>query len=177
MNAKTDVELLNYWGTRKQKRAFNVLYERYGHYVYGALFNYMKEASLTDELASSIWLQVWEGLPKDIKSFKSYLFFMCRNKAFAALKEAKKQVPFDADYMSGPTENPTETSSDQSEALKYCMTQLKPEQESCLKMFYYQSMSYKDIEEETHWTLNQIKSLIQNGKRMLKLCIAERSML
>ena len=46
---------------------------------------------------------------------------------------------------------------------------LKEEQRKCLQLFYLENLSYKAIQEATGFTLNEIKSYIQNGKRNLKL--------
>ena len=37
--------------------------------------------------------------------------------------------------------------------------------------FFMEEMSYADIVEQTGFTLNNVKSYIQNGKRNLKICI------
>jgi RNA polymerase sigma-70 factor (ECF subfamily) len=48
------------------------------------------------------------------------------------------------------------------------MKKLKEEQRICLEMMYLEQMSYVQIAEETTYTLKQVKSYIQNGKRNLK---------
>lgn len=173
MQGKSDEELLNYWGSRKQKKAFNVLYERYGHYAYGCLFKYVKLENDCNDLAAEVWIQIWDGLPENIQNFKSYLFFICRNKAFAHLKSIRKTNTLEEKELidlraeSDPLPAPIKE-------VAYCVGTLKEEQKLCLQMFFYQNMSYKEIEEESSWTMKQIKSLLQNGKRMLKLCLEER---
>jgi RNA polymerase sigma-70 factor (ECF subfamily) len=48
---------------------------------------------------------------------------------------------------------------------------LKDEQKRCVKLFYLDDKSYKEIAEETGLSLNDVKSNIQNGKRNLRLMI------
>ena len=48
---------------------------------------------------------------------------------------------------------------------------LKNPQQKCMTLFYLEDKSYKEIEEKTEYTLNQIKSYLQNGKRKLKILI------
>ena len=56
------------------------------------------------------------------------------------------------------------------EALK----ELSPEQQQCVILFYLQKKSYQEISEETGFTLMQVKSYIQNGKRNLRLMIEKK---
>jgi RNA polymerase sigma-70 factor (ECF subfamily) len=45
---------------------------------------------------------------------------------------------------------------------------LNPDQKVCVSMMYLEDKSYKDIADKTGFTLNEVKSHIQNGKRNLK---------
>ena len=57
--------------------------------------------------------------------------------------------------------------------LKGFLEQLKESQRKCLEMMYFQDMSYKAIALETGYTLKQVKSYIQNGKRKLKILLEQ----
>ncbi len=54
------------------------------------------------------------------------------------------------------------------DVLSSAMTKLKKEQEKCIRMMYLENKSYKEISEITGYSLKQVKSYIQNGKRNLK---------
>ena len=45
---------------------------------------------------------------------------------------------------------------------------LKPNQANCIKMFYYEDKSYTEIAELMGFSIKQVKSYLQNGKRNLK---------
>ena len=53
------------------------------------------------------------------------------------------------------------------------LLQLNKEQQLCVTLFYLEKRSYQEITEHTGYTLMQVKSHIQNGKRNLKI-IMER---
>jgi RNA polymerase sigma-70 factor (ECF subfamily) len=38
-------------------------------------------------------------------------------------------------------------------------------------LFYLEEKCYKEIADDTGYTLNEVKSFIQNGKRNLKICL------
>ena len=56
-------------------------------------------------------------------------------------------------------------------ALEKCMQKLSPEQQQSVDLFYIKEKCYKDVAELTGYTLNEVKSYIQNGKRNLKICL------
>jgi len=45
---------------------------------------------------------------------------------------------------------------------------LSPGQRDCIVQFYFDRKSYQQITDDTGFTLNEVKSHIQNGKRNLK---------
>jgi RNA polymerase sigma-70 factor (ECF subfamily) len=49
------------------------------------------------------------------------------------------------------------------------VTELNYEQQRCITEFYMKKKSYQQIAEQNNWTLKQVKSAIQNGKRNLRL--------
>lgn len=57
------------------------------------------------------------------------------------------------------------------EALEKAMENLNPFQKKCIELFYFKNMSYTQIVEMTGYSVNEVKSYIQNGKRNLKLLI------
>jgi RNA polymerase sigma-70 factor (ECF subfamily) len=58
--------------------------------------------------------------------------------------------------------------------LEECMKRLKTEQKLSVELFYYQQKCYKEIAEEMKVEENKVKSLIQNGKRNLKICLEQK---
>ena len=52
--------------------------------------------------------------------------------------------------------------------LEYALKQLGTEQRRCLELFYLQQKCYQEVADETGYSMKQVKSYIQNGKRNLK---------
>ena len=59
--------------------------------------------------------------------------------------------------------------------MEVALKELNPEQQQCVTLFYLQKKSYQEINELTGFSMLQVKSYIQNGKRNLKILI-ERKM-
>ena len=55
--------------------------------------------------------------------------------------------------------------------LEKYITTLNEEQKQCITLFYLQKKSYLEITTATGYTLMQVKSHIQNGKRNLKIML------
>ena len=55
--------------------------------------------------------------------------------------------------------------------LENALQQLNPEQQQCVTLFYIDKKSYQEITEQTGFSLLQVKSNIQNGKRNLKIML------
>ena len=58
--------------------------------------------------------------------------------------------------------------------LQTCLPELKENQRICVDLFYLKNQSYQEICDKTKFSLNEVKSYIQNGKRNLKLLIEEK---
>ncbi|MES2397051.1 MAG: sigma factor-like helix-turn-helix DNA-binding protein [Bacteroidota bacterium] len=54
------------------------------------------------------------------------------------------------------------------------MKGLNAEQKLCIELFFLHEKSYQEVTETTNFTMNNVKSYIQNGKRNLKNCIESR---
>ena len=54
------------------------------------------------------------------------------------------------------------------------LKELNAEQQQCVTLFYLQKMSYQQVSEATGYSMLQVKSHIQNGKRNLKILIERK---
>ena len=52
--------------------------------------------------------------------------------------------------------------------------ELKEQQKICIELFYLQEKSYEDVAEITGYTMKEVKSYIQNGKRNLKIIMTTK---
>ena len=58
--------------------------------------------------------------------------------------------------------------------LELSINELNAPQKTCVTLFYLHKKSYQEIVENTGFSLLQVKSYIQNGKRNLKLLVTEK---
>ena len=60
------------------------------------------------------------------------------------------------------------------ELMSNSLDELNLEQKQCVTLFYLEKKSYQQIAEETGYTVMQVKSYIQNGKRNLKMILEKK---
>ncbi len=75
-------------------------------------------------------------------------------------------VPIVSDSLDG---NPHLEKDQLLNKMSMALEQLNNEQKQCIILFYLEKRSYQEIAETTGFTLMQVKSYIQNGKRNLKI--------
>ena len=59
--------------------------------------------------------------------------------------------------------------------LEKAIEELNEDQRKCIELFYLKEKSYNDIVDLTGYTMNEVKSFIQNGKRNLKIKLDKNS--
>ncbi len=87
-------------------------------------------------------------------------------------------VEINEQLLSAPEETENKSTHLQKEQtltnMAWAMQQLNKEQQQCLTLFYLQKKSYQEITDETSYSLLQVKSYIQNGKRNLKIMLEKK---
>jgi RNA polymerase sigma factor (sigma-70 family) len=151
------------------------LYEKYMPMVYGVCLKYLE----SEEVAKDAVMGIFEELinkakQHDIKQFRSWLYVLSRNYCLMQLRQDKKieTVNLD-DFMEfTPVLHPDDNNREEAmTALERCMDKLSPAQKQSIDLFYLNEKCYKEIVEVTGFSLNEVKSYIQNGKRNLKICL------
>lgn len=179
----SDEELLARYTESGELEYFGELYNRYIPLLYGLCLKYLQD----EDRAQEAVMQLFEDLiPKisnySIKVFRPWLYKVAKNHCLQLLRKESKEIPLDYTinimesdeflHLLSEEDNPEE----QLKALHNCLEKLPDEQQTCITRFFLEEMSYADIAEQTGFTLNNVKSYIQNGKRNLKICIKKQAL-
>lgn len=179
----SDEELLSYYVKSGDTEYFGELYNRYIPLLYGLCLKYLND----EDRAQEAVMQLFEDLiPKlsqyEIKAFKPWLYQVAKNHCLQLLRKENKEIPLDYTINVMESEeflhllSEEESSEEQLKALHHCMEKLPEEQRTSITRFFLEEMSYADIAEQTGFSLNNVKSYIQNGKRNLKNCIKKQTL-
>ena len=178
----TDEELLAQHKSSGHAEYFGTLYNRYIPLLYGMCLKYL----LNEAKAQDAVMQLFEELlPKisgyDIQNFKTWLYSVARNHCLQIIRKDSKEIPvnFNSDIMESDEVLhllcDEQEDTERMQALHNCLGRLPDGQRISITHFFMGEMSYTDIAEKTGYSLNAVKSNIQNGKRNLKICINKHS--
>ena len=100
-----------------------------------------------------------------------------RGKQSKLKKEIDIQIHADSfmETENGMHQNKAEEKEAQYTSLETAIEELYEDQRKCIELFYLKEKSYNDIVDITGYTMNEVKSFIQNGKRNLKIKLEKNS--
>lgn len=177
-----DEELLAEYKKSGNSYYFGELFNRYTPLLYGVCLKYLRDP---DKSQNAV-MQLFEDLiPKisdyEITVFRSWIYSVVKNHCLQILRKESKEIVVDFSVDILETDNilsilaGEEADEEKIEALHHCLEKLPEQQKNCIIHFFMDEMSYADIAESTDYSLKQIKSYIQNGKRNLKICIEKNT--
>ena len=173
----TDQEILTHFYADQNNEWLGSLLERYTMLLYGVSMKYLKNPEEARDAVQQIFLKVITELHKyKVTYFSSWLYMIAKNYCLMQLRNKKYRVSVDS--ISEPIlelelPDPLKDEKllrDLEEALKH----LNQEQEICIKKCYLEKKSYQTISAETGFSLLQVKSYVQNGKRNLRLLLENK---
>jgi len=178
----SDEELLAGYQRTGRLPWLGMLYERYTDMVYGVCLKYLQNETEAEDAVMAIFEELVEKARKhEIDSFRPWLYVLTKNHCLMFLRKQKRTITnsFDPHRMySGDTAHPIaeEYIEDPNiERLEYCIEQLNEAQQKCIRQFYLDDKSYKDIAGEQNLPMGTVRSHIQNGRRNLRKCIEEKA--
>jgi RNA polymerase sigma-70 factor (ECF subfamily) len=142
---------------------------------------YLKNEEEARDCVQQIFLKVITELKKyRVDYFKSWLYMVAKNHCLMRIRDRQGKIPVELTerYMSTPHEEPDMSgllfNDHVIELMSESLDELSAEQKQCVKLFYLQKKSYQEVSEQTGFTMMQVKSYIQNGKRNLRLLIEKK---
>jgi RNA polymerase sigma-70 factor (ECF subfamily) len=177
----SDEQLVILYLETGNKESIAVLFERYTHLVYGICLNYLQDSEQSKDAVMEIFESLFEKLATyKITHFRNWLCSVTRNHCFMHFRKTDvvKRAKDHFKNEWNESEIPDFMEDDEVHASKgmilSAVGNLNPEQEQCIRLMYIDDKSYKDISAITGFSLNEVKSHIQNGKRNLKNFLQSR---
>lgn len=177
----SDQELLENFYTTHDAEWLGILLPRYTLLLLGVCMKYLKNEEEAKDCVQQIFLKVITEVKKyKVEYFKSWLYMVAKNHCLMKIRDRHGKMPVELTErnMHGAEEQPDKQSLVQDnqtiELMNEALKELSPEQRQCVTLFYLQKKSYQEISDETRFTMMQVKSYIQNGKRNLKLMIEKK---
>lgn len=176
----SDQDLLDNFRRDRDNQWLGVLFERYTLLLFGVCMKYLKNEEESKDAVQQVFLKAITELHKyEVQYFRSWLYMVAKNHCLMKLRERpgksitdfKEEIAEDAD----PASKSVHLEKDRTlELLSVSLNELNNEQKQCVTLFYLDKKSYQDIASETGYSVMQVKSYIQNGKRNLKLLLEKK---
>ena len=139
---------------------------------------YLKDEESSKDAVMQIFEKLFVDLHKhEVGNFKSWLHSVTRNYCLHIIRDSKYQNQKLKDFSNSEEEvmenqlflyqDSVNVLEDRVADLERELGNLSKEQRVCVELFYLKDKSYQEIADETGYSLNQVKSYIQNGKRNL----------
>lgn len=176
----TDEELLSYYQSDGNQEWIGILLERYTLLLFGVCMKYLKNEEEAKDSVQQIFLKVLTEVAKyRITYFKSWLYMVAKNYCLMKLRgeQNKTLLELTDNMVNAPAEDKKSELIENEKTfslLEDAIEELNDEQKQCVTLFYIQKLSYNQIVERTGYSLSQVKSYIQNGKRNLKLLLERK---
>ncbi|RZL15423.1 MAG: sigma-70 family RNA polymerase sigma factor [Pedobacter sp.] len=170
-----DQELLQRYYQDNDNEWLGVLLQRYTMLLLGVCMKYLKNEEDAKDSVQQVFFKVINDLPKyKVEFFKSWLYMVTKNHCLMKLRDKGKYTSeLNDQMMSRPEETDGIQQATEKEVnlsnMEQALNQLNTEQKVCVTLFYLQKRSYQQIADHTGYSIMQVKSNIQNGKRNLKI--------
>ena len=185
LNTYDDLQLVAYYRQTGDNNCVGVLFQRYTHLILGTCMKYLKNEKEAQDASMQIFEKLLVDLKKhEIQQFKGWLHMVCKNYCLMQLRSGASKLKHNKEMQKDMesfmesgyelhliNENKKEI---QLTFMEECMKGLNEEQRLCIELFFLQEKSYQEVTEMTSYSMNNVKSYIQNGKRNLKNCIESK---
>lgn len=179
----SDPELIHKYRYSDDMAALEELFRRYSHLVFGVCLKYLKNEEDGKDASMEIFEELIRSLKEhDIRNFKSWLYSVTKNHCLMKLRKSKhfpvlqknpeeieKNFMENAPFMHLCNEKEKLVGD-----LNAALSRLNEAQRTCIRMFYFEEKTYREIASTTGFAEKQVKSHIQNGKRNLKNILTEK---
>lgn len=181
-----DEELINKYRFSHDTSYLGELFLRYLPYVFGVALNQLKSQKEAEDLTMTVFNKISSDLKRiEVRDFSSWLYTLVKNLCSTEVK--KKSAPEGEsklilmEELSSDTNdvfiNTTEEKNIKfdSNNLRLAINTLNESQKICIDLFYMQNKSYQEVADISGFSINQVKTNIQNGKRLLKTYLDNKS--
>jgi RNA polymerase sigma factor (sigma-70 family) len=174
----TDGVLLERFYADKDNQWLGILLQRYTMLLLGVCMKYLKNEDDAKDGVQQVFLKAIAELHKyKVEYFKSWIYMVAKNHCLMKLRDRQGKTPAVLNEQTMAIEEepvPKQAYIEKDkmlDAMSMAIGELNKEQQLCVTLFYLEKKSYTQIAEATGFSMMQVKSYIQNGKRNLKIVV------
>jgi RNA polymerase sigma-70 factor (ECF subfamily) len=181
-----DGELIRAFKTNHGNAFLEEIFNRYSHLVFGVCMKYLKNEDESKDAVMQIFENLIEILRKqEVENFRSWIYTVSKNHCLIILRKQKSTENVRSGYFEKVHTEIMESTdvyhqhnkTDLNEKLPHlqpAIEKLNEEQRKCIELLYLHDKSYQEVSSLTGYSLKQVKSFIQNGKRNLRIYLENK---
>jgi len=153
------------------------LYGDHSEMVYYVCLRYFQDSERSKDAVMDIFEELITKVNKqEIQSFAKWLYVLSRNHCLMILRSSKMQRNISIDeFVEFPLnmhqDDNVENKEQKLTALEQCLDKLPEKRKKSIDLFFLNEKCYYEVADITGYSLKEVKSYIQNGKRNLKNCM------
>lgn len=177
----SDQQLLDNFYRDGNTEWLGLLLPRYTLLLLGVCMKYLKNEEEAKDCVQQVFLKAITELGKyRVEYFKAWIYMVAKNHCLMKIRDrqGKREIEISDFHVQSTDEilegNPHLEKDELLNRMSVALEQLNNEQKQCIILFYLEKRSYQEIAEITGFTLMQVKSYIQNGKRNMKIMLENK---
>ena len=185
-----DEELISKYRFSHDNSYLGELFLRYIPYIYGVSLGALKNQREAEELTMTVYNKISSDLKRiEVKNFSTWLHQLVKSLCSIEVKKKSAGDGESKDILieeltnndqeifinAGDSKDDKSTKIDTNN-LRLAINTLNENQKICIDLFYIQNKSYQEVADITGFSINQVKTNIQNGKRLLKTYLENKGL-
>ena len=174
----SDQQLLDNFYRDGNTEWLGILLPRYTLLLLGVCMKYLKNEEEAKDCVQQVFLKTITELGKyKVEYFKAWIYMVAKNHCLMKIRDRQGKRAIEINDAHLPTTEDVFEGNIHLEKdallnrMSAALEELNKEQKLCIILFYLEKRSYQEIAEITGFTLMQVKSYIQNGKRNMKIML------
>lgn len=170
----SDQELIEQYKRTSNSWYAGELFRRYTQLISAVAYNYLQNDVETEDAVMEVFEIILRDLQHhEVNNFKTWVYSVTKHHCLKKIRrDGKATIDVEQALLHVPIDESPKTEALQLEKqiqkLEDAITKLSNEQKQCIELFYFKQKSYKEVSDLTGYSVNEVKSYLQNGKRNLK---------
>ena len=170
-NELLDRDLIHSYKSNSDINALGELVARYTHLVASIALGILNNEQKAKDAVQEIFKNIITNLKDyNVKNFNALAYSTTKFHCFR-VKNESKSIGFENDF--DEILEKELLLQKRIEPIKKVMENINSNQKKCVELFYFDGFSYSEIVNETEFSIQEVKSNIQNGKKNIKLLLED----
>ena len=176
MEKDLDIELYNKY-INGEKEAFDVLYNKYKNKITYFVFNIIKDYEKAEDITQEVFIYVMNNKLREGYSFKYYLYLVAKSKAINYINTEKRRNKINEKYLKEEKEDDVVdiiTKKEDKKILLEAIDMLDDKYKNAIYLVKIEELSYKEAAEILGESLQNVKTLVHRGKKLLRKILLKK---